>query len=102
MRLLKLMAAIALAVPVSAPAVAAPAKSGGADDPLREICKSRPQVGSRLKRIRECHTAAEWEDVELQKQLGMARRQVNGDAGCNHESGGPQCGVLLGGRDTPW
>jgi hypothetical protein len=102
MRIPALIAAIALAMPVAAPAPAAPAKRAGAADPLREICKSRPVVGSRLKRIRECHTAAEWDDLELQKQVGMARRQGNGDAGCNYDTGGTQCGVLTGGRDTPW
>jgi hypothetical protein len=98
-------AALVLAVlaAASAPAPAAVArKSGESADPGREICRSRPVVGSRLKRIRECHSAAEWEDLELQKQIGMARKQGNGDSGCNYDSGGPQCGVLNGGRDTPW
>jgi hypothetical protein len=102
MRVLTLTAAIALAVPAPAPALAAPAGRAASGDPLREICKSRPAIGSRLKRIRECHSAAEWDDLELQKQLGLARKQGNGDAGCNYDTGGAQCGVLMGGRDTPW
>ena len=63
-------------------------------DPNREICKSKPVVGSRLKRVRECATAQQWEDMKLQERTGMLRKQNNGDAG-----GVP---VPVGGRDTPF
>ena len=55
-------------------------------DPARQICKSKPVVGSRLKRIRECHTAAEWEDLALAEQVGLARQQINGADGLGHVS----------------
>ena len=73
-----------------------------AADPDRQICKSKPVVGSRLKRIRECATAEQWEEMKLQEQVGLMRKQVNGDPGCNggnSQSCNPMRG---GGRDTPW
>ena len=96
MRIVKLAAGLAL-VAAAAPGAAAP-KKGGSYDPDRQICKSKSVVGSRLKRVRECHTAQEWEDLKLQEQVGMLRKQVNGDPGCNS---GP-CAIPNGGRDTPW
>jgi hypothetical protein len=97
MGLVRIAAAAALLVAGLAPA--AESAPRGRDDPDREICKSKPVIGSRLKRVRECHTAAEWEDLKLQEQVGLMRKQVNGDPGCN---GGGACGVQNGGKDTPW
>lgn len=99
------MIGIAAGLAMAAAASAASPKAGqaGADDPNREICKSRPVIGSRVKRVRECHTAAQWEEMKLQEQLGMMRRQTNGDSGCNFNEGSTAtCGVANGGRDTPW
>jgi hypothetical protein len=93
MRTVTMMAALALlAAPASA--WAAPKKGEPGYDPNREICKSKPVVGSRLKRVRECATAAQWEEMKLQERQGLLRRQTNGDPG-----GVP---VPAGGRDTPW
>ena len=50
-------------------------------DPNRQICKSKPTVGSRVKRTRECHTAAQWEDMKLAEQIGLGRQQFNGADG---------------------
>ena len=72
------MAAAAALLAASAPGSAAATKGDEARDPNREICKSRPVVGSRLKRVRECHTAAEWEDLKLAEQVGLGRQQFNG------------------------
>lgn len=60
---------------------AAPAAVPRNDDPNRQICKSKPTVGSRLKRIRECHTAAEWDEMKLAEQIGLGRMQFNGADG---------------------
>ncbi|HEX8262718.1 MAG TPA: hypothetical protein VF547_07580 [Allosphingosinicella sp.] len=92
MRMVKLMAV--LAVLAAAPAAAAPKKGEPGYDPDREICKSKPVVGSRLKRVRECATAAQWEEMKLQERQGLLRRQTNGDP-----SNAP---VAAGGRDTPF
>ena len=93
MRLVRIVAATAVLLASSA--LAAPARKGEAGwDPNREICKSRPVVGSRLKRVRECHTAQQWEDMELQERVGLMRKQFNGDP-----SNAPVTG---GGRDSPW
>lgn len=96
MRMIAIAAGLAALLTGAAPAAAAPAKKGGADSE-RKICKSKGVVGSRLKRIRECATAQEWEEMELQERLGLMRKQYNGDPGCN--GGGSACYPA---RDTPW
>ncbi len=97
---IKWIAGLALAASAAAapPAAAKAKKNVAADDPLREICKSQAVVGSRLKRVRVCMTALEWEELKLQEQLGLARKQINGDPGCPQ----PPCGMERGGKDTPW
>lgn len=97
MDLVRTIAGLAL---VAAIPSAASAATGKAPDPDRQICKSKPVVGSRLKRVRECHTAQQWEDLKLQEQVGLLRKQFNGDPGCNG-GGGDSCHPL-GARDTPW
>ena len=98
MALVRIAAGLALVVAAaSAPGTASAA--GKTPDPERQICKSKQVLGSRLKRIRECHTAQQWEELKLQEQVGLMRKQYNGDPGCN--GGGASCHPL-GGRDTPW
>ncbi len=50
-------------------------------DPDQIICESRQEIGSRLKRIRVCHTAQEWEEVRTQERVGLMRKQFNGASG---------------------
>ncbi|HEX8262696.1 MAG TPA: hypothetical protein VF547_07465 [Allosphingosinicella sp.] len=50
-------------------------------DPNQMICESRQEIGSRLKRIRVCHTALEWEEVRAQEKVGLMRKQFNGASG---------------------
>ena len=71
--------AAGLALGLAAAGAAAPKKSEPGWDPNREICKSQSVVGSRLKKVRTCMTAQEWEDLKLQEQVGLMRKQVNGD-----------------------
>jgi hypothetical protein len=97
MKLVGWVAATALLAAASAPGAAAPRKAKSYD-PNREICKSRQVVGSRVKRVRECATAQQWEDMELQERMGLMRKQFNGDPGCN---GGQPCRIQDGGRDSP-
>ena len=73
------MAAAAALLAASAPGAAAPRKSKALDDPNREICKSKPVIGSRVARKRECHTAQQWEEITLQDRLMMMTKQYNGD-----------------------
>ncbi|HEX8573341.1 MAG TPA: hypothetical protein VF759_11385 [Allosphingosinicella sp.] len=84
---------LALAAAASAPGSAAPKKGEAGYDPERQICRSKAVIGSRLKRVRECHSAAEWADMKMQEQVGLMRKQTNGSAGCQG------CGA---GRDSPW
>ncbi|HYD37295.1 MAG TPA: hypothetical protein VEA60_06755 [Allosphingosinicella sp.] len=106
MRMMLWTAGLALAAATAAPSVAAKGKAEAAADPAREICKSRPAIGSRLKKVRTCMTAQEWEDLELQEQVGLGRQQINGAPGCNNDpSPANPCGdvgIRNGGRDTPW
>ena len=94
MRIVTVAAGLALLLGAAAPTEAAPKKGEPGWDPNRKICKSKPVVGSRLKKVRECATAQEWEDMRMQERTGLLRRQTNGDPG-----GVP---VPVGGRDTPW
>lgn len=97
--MVKWAAAIALAAAAAAPGAAAKSgKTAAADDPQREICRSQAVVGSRLKRIQVCMTAQEWEELQLQEQLGLSRKQINGAPGCPQ----PPCGMERGGKDVPW
>jgi hypothetical protein len=78
MRWIGLTAAAAL-LAASAPGVAAPRKGRASEDPSRELCKSKPVIGSRVARKRECHTAQQWEEMALQDRLMMMTKQFNGD-----------------------
>lgn len=55
----------------------APAKK--AVDPNKMVCKSKPILGSRLKKTKTCMTVAEWNSFRVDRD--QARRdQVNGFA----------------------
>src|SRR5215213_4295399 len=99
MGFVRIAAGIALLAAGAVPATASTGADGKKADSGRMICKSKAVVGSRLKRIRECATAEQWEEMKLQEQVGLMRKQVNGDPGCN--GGGASCHPM-GGRDTPW
>ena len=96
--MMKLAAAIALVAAAPTPGLAAKGKSNAAANPDREICRSQGVVGSRVKRVRVCMTALQWEELKLQEQLGLARKQINGAPGCPQ----PPCTMERGGKDTPW
>ena len=96
MRLMMIAGGAALALAAMAPAQAAP-KEKKAYDPNEEVCKSRAVVGSRLARVRECATRAQWDEMERQEKLGLSRKQVNGAPACDGGSCMPK-----GGKDTPW
>ncbi|HEX8620815.1 MAG TPA: hypothetical protein VF718_02510 [Allosphingosinicella sp.] len=93
MDLVRIAAGIAVLL-AGAPAAASAGAAGKKADSERMICKSKAVVGSRLKRVRECATAEQWEEMKLQEQVGLMRKQYNGDP-----SDKP---LEVGGRDTPW
>lgn len=101
MKAAAIAAGLALALAAS-PGAAAARKGDKGYDPDRQVCKSRPVVGSRVQRVRTCMTVQQWEEQKLQERMGLLRRQTNGDAGCNYNPGSSPCGVLNGGRDTPF
>jgi hypothetical protein len=86
MRVTAIAAALAMLAAAAAPGSAAETKKK-APDPDREICKSKPVIGSRLQRMRECHTAQQWIEMKQQEQWGLRRQQTNGASGCS-ECGG--------------
>lgn len=102
MHLVRITAGLALLAAAAAPGSASTGKSGKQADPDRMICKSRGVVGSRLKRIRECATAQQWQEMELQERIGLMRKQINGDPGCSGSSSQSCNPIASGGRDTPW
>lgn len=87
MKLVGIAAGLALIVAATA-AQAAPKKGQAGWDPDREICKSQPVLGSRLKRIRVCQTAQQWEETRQQERQGLMRKQHNGASGCTECDGG--------------
>jgi hypothetical protein len=99
MRRAAIAAGLALLAAASAAGAAPPAGSKAAADPDRQICRSKSVIGSRLKRIRECATAQQWEEMELQERMGLMRKQFNGDPGC---SGGSAASCHpMGVKDSP-
>jgi hypothetical protein len=99
MRRAAMILALASLAAAGTAGAAVPKKGEPGYDPDRQICKSRPVIGSRLARVRECHSAQEWDDLKLQEQVGLIRKQVNGSPGCPEGIG---CGIQRGGKDTPW
>jgi hypothetical protein len=87
MRITAITAALALLTAGAAPGAAAE-KAKKAWDPDREICKSQGVLGSRLKRVRVCMTAHQWEELKQQEQMGLRRKQYNGAGGCSECGGG--------------
>ena len=84
---MKTISIAAAAVLLSAAPVTAADKDKKDWDPNREVCKSKPVLGSRLKRIRECHSAQQWLEMKQQEEWGLRRQQFNGAPGCT-ECGG--------------
>lgn len=78
------LAAASLAVLTAALAAQSAEAAGRAKrkyDPDQMICESRDLIGSRLKKVRVCHTAQEWEEVRLEEKVGLMRKQYNGSPG---------------------
>ena len=97
MKLVRISAGLALLLAASPPGAAAPRKDENYD-PNREVCKSVPVVGSRLKRVRECHSAQQWEEMKYMERQGLMRKQFNGNAGCPEAIG---CYLQPGAKDSP-
>jgi hypothetical protein len=46
-------------------------------DPNRVICRTEQQIGTRLQKIRRCHTAAEWAEVKRDNRRVIDRVQAH-------------------------
>ena len=102
MGLVRTATGLALWLAASAPPAALASAAPRQADPDRQICRSKGTIGSRLKRVRECATAQQWEEMELQERLGLMRKQINGDPGCNGGNRAACHPEQRGGKDTPW
>jgi hypothetical protein len=80
-------AAVVAAGIIAAPGAGAAGRAKARYDPNRLICENRSEIGSRLKRIRVCHTAQEWEEVRTQEKVGLMRKQYNGSPGSSPTMG---------------
>ena len=49
-------------------------------DPNKKTCRTVAEIGSRLKRSRACHTAAEWAELRRQSTLNIEKIQAQGRA----------------------
>lgn len=76
-------AALLAAFPAAGTAAPASASAKPAYDPNRLVCVNRDVIGSRLQRVRVCHTMLEWEEVRLQEKVGLMRKQYNGASGAD-------------------
>lgn len=47
-------------------------KAKAADDPNKVICHTDPATGSHVHINRECHTRAQWAEIEEQTRKGMS------------------------------
>lgn len=77
-----ILSAAALALSSGALAQSGEAESAtstklGVKDPNRVICRTSDVLGSRLQRKRECHTAAQWKEVEMQNRQNIEHQQSN-------------------------
>lgn len=66
---------------VAAQGASAAGRAKAKYDPNKVICESRDVIGSRLQRVRVCHTAQEWEEVRTQEKVGLMRKQYHGGSG---------------------
>lgn len=72
----KFVIAALLASLVSVPTFAQNTKDNEeVGDPNRVICRTYHETGSRLKKERTCHTAAEWAEIRRQQRMTVDRIQ---------------------------
>ena len=45
-------------------------------DQSRVICRTETQIGSRLSKVKRCHTAAEWAEVKRENRRVIERVQA--------------------------
>jgi hypothetical protein len=62
--------AIAVAL-VGTTAVMAEPRNASGDEANKQICRAIADTGSRLGRVRECHTAQEWAELRRQTQQNI-------------------------------
>ncbi len=69
--------ALAVAVSFSTAAFADEAEKKDGKDPDRMICRSEPQIGSRLAKKKVCMTAQQWKEQRRLSRMEIDRTQSN-------------------------
>lgn len=73
MKAISILGAVALPAGVQAAADTATAKK--VTDPNKMICHTEEVTGSLLATKRECHTAAQWDDIQRQQRADIMQAQ---------------------------
>ena len=68
--------AVTVAVPSAIMALRA-SENEDVGDPNRVICRTEQQIGSRLSKIKRCHTAAEWSEIKRENRRVIDKIQVH-------------------------
>ena len=69
--------ALAVAVSFSTAAFADEGEKKDGKDPDRMICRSEPQIGSRLAKKKVCMTAQQWQEQRRLSRMEIDRTQSN-------------------------
>lgn len=77
MKMTIVAAAAALLLAQGAAASAEPGSKGRATDPNKKICRSQPDIGTRLGGKLICRTSAEWAQVRAESRRVVERIQDN-------------------------
>ena len=80
----KLVLALAATIVVGAASAAAEERSNKSNkgDPNKLICKTMEENGQKLRKVRACHTAAEW--AEMRRQTRAAIEHIQNSRATNY------------------
>lgn len=76
LKIIAVCAVVTMALPVPAIAMRS-SDNEEVGDPNRIICRTEEQIGSRLSKIRRCHTAAEWSEIKRENRRVIDKVQAH-------------------------
>lgn len=77
MRTAALVLTVGMAFPMAALAKSSTSENEDVGNPQRVICRTEQQIGSRLSKIKRCHTAAEWAEVKRENRRVIDKVQAH-------------------------
>lgn len=77
MRAIFLIIAVTGALALPSAGMAIRSENEDIGDPNRMICRTEQEIGSRLKKIRRCHTAAEWAEIKRENRRTIDKVQAH-------------------------